>query len=182
MHLVCTLFRARWIGASPEKSDLVNSRVRTKENLVNSVFCRFSWEKSTKCSQNPGLVNEFSVTPRGRLNWTGPIANSSELLIQLISITDTYFGLETNYISATMGICYCAARACLSATLFCCISDHLAWHILCLGDKIQGPSWGQQKRRKPPLWHLLDPRLEVAWGGLKWFKVASSGFRWLKVA
>ena len=42
------------------------------------MFCCFSWEKSTKCSQNPGLVNEFSATPRGRLNWTGPIANGSE--------------------------------------------------------------------------------------------------------
>ena len=27
--------------------------------------------KSTKCSQNPGLVKEFSATPRGQLNWTG---------------------------------------------------------------------------------------------------------------
>ena len=43
------------------------------------MFCCFSWEKSTKCSQKPSLVNEFSATPRGRLNWTGPIANSSEL-------------------------------------------------------------------------------------------------------
>ena len=42
------------------------------------MFCCFSWEKSTKCSQNPGLVNEFSATPRGRLNWTGPIANGSD--------------------------------------------------------------------------------------------------------
>ena len=33
--------------------------------------------------------------------------------------------------------------------------------MLNLGDKIQGPSWGQQKRRTPLLWlqmwHLLDP-------------------------
>ena len=35
------------------------------------MFCCFSWEKSTECSQNPGLVNEFSATPRGHLNWTG---------------------------------------------------------------------------------------------------------------
>ena len=33
-----------------------------------------------------------------------------------------------------------------------------------LGDKVQGPSWGQ-KRRKRPLWHHLDPRFE-------WFEVA----------
>ena len=45
---------------------------------MNSVFCCFSWENSTKCSRNPGLVNEFSASPWGRLNWTGPIANSSE--------------------------------------------------------------------------------------------------------
>ena len=45
------------------------------------MFCCFSWEKSTKCSQNPGLVNEFSATPRGQLNWTGPIANSSYFLL-----------------------------------------------------------------------------------------------------
>ena len=25
-----------------------------------------------------GLANEFSATPRGQLNWTGPIANGSE--------------------------------------------------------------------------------------------------------
>ena len=71
-------FRTRCIGANPEKSDLVNFGVRTKENLVNFVFFCFSWEKSTKCSQNPGLVNEFSATPRGQLNWTGPIANGSD--------------------------------------------------------------------------------------------------------
>ena len=34
--------------------------------------------KIDKMFPNPGLVNEFSATPRGRLNWTGPIANSSE--------------------------------------------------------------------------------------------------------
>ena len=53
-------------------------QIPAKENLVNSVFCCFSWEKSTKCSPNPGLVNQFSATPRGQLNWTGPIANSSD--------------------------------------------------------------------------------------------------------
>ena len=46
---------------------------------MNSVFCCFSWEKRTKCAQDPGLVNEFSATPRGHLNWTGPIANGSEM-------------------------------------------------------------------------------------------------------
>ena len=71
-------FITRRIGANPEKSDLVNFRGPTKKNLVNSVFCCFSWEKSTNCSRKPGLVNEFSATPRGQLNWTGPIANSSD--------------------------------------------------------------------------------------------------------
>ena len=28
--------------------------------------------------QNPGLVNQFSATPRGQLNWTGPIASDSD--------------------------------------------------------------------------------------------------------
>ena len=45
---------------------------------MNSVFCCFSYEKPTKSSQNPGLVNQFSATPRGQLNWTGPIANGSD--------------------------------------------------------------------------------------------------------
>ena len=42
------------------------------------MFCCFSREKATKCSQNPGLVNKVSATPPGQLNWTGPMANSSE--------------------------------------------------------------------------------------------------------
>ena len=37
-----------------------------------------------------------------------------------------------------------------------------------LGDNIQGPPWGQQKRRKPPLRHLLDYVLS----GLRWPKLA----------
>ena len=55
------------------------SGVRTEENLVNSVVCCFSWGKINKSSQNPGLINQFSATPRGQLNWTGPIANSFDL-------------------------------------------------------------------------------------------------------
>ena len=35
--------------------------------------------KMTKSSQNPGLVNLSSATPWGQLNWTGPIANSSDI-------------------------------------------------------------------------------------------------------
>ena len=47
---------------------------------TDSGFYNFSWEKSTKDSQNPGLVNRFSATPGGggQLNWTGPIAKSSQ--------------------------------------------------------------------------------------------------------
>ena len=67
--------QSRKIGFSKSPA----SGVRTEENLVNSVFCWFSLEKLTKCSPNPGLVNQFSATPRGRLNWTGPIANGSEI-------------------------------------------------------------------------------------------------------
>ena len=73
------IIRERRIGVNPEKSDLVNFRGPDEENLVNSVFCCFSWEKSTKSSQNPGLANEFSANLRGQPNWTGPIANSSEI-------------------------------------------------------------------------------------------------------
>ena len=41
-------------------------------------FAVFPRKKLTKCSPNPGLVNQFSATPRGQLNWTGPIANVSD--------------------------------------------------------------------------------------------------------
>ena len=70
--------RTRRIGANPEKSDLVNFRGPDKRKFSELCVCCFSWEKSTKCSPNPGLVNKFSATPRGQLNWTGPIANSSD--------------------------------------------------------------------------------------------------------
>ena len=53
---------------------------------MNSVFCCFYWEKSTECCQNLGLVNEFSATPRGQLNWTSPIANSSCSLFLLQTV------------------------------------------------------------------------------------------------
>ena len=43
------VLRTRWIGANPEKSNLVViSGVRTEENLVNSVFCCFSLGKTHK--------------------------------------------------------------------------------------------------------------------------------------
>ena len=41
-------------------------------------FSKFPGSGLTKCSQNPGLVNQFSATPRGQLNWTGPIAHGSD--------------------------------------------------------------------------------------------------------
>ena len=37
-----------------------------------------------------------------------------------------------------------------------------------LGDKIQGPSCRQQKRRKPPSLALFYPILRPIQGGLKW--------------
>ena len=55
-----------------------------------------------------------------------------------------------------------------------------------LGDKIQGPSRGQQNRQKPPFTALLEPRFErpeVAQGGLEWpkggLKWPKSGLKWL---
>ena len=46
---------------------------------MNSVFCCFFLRKIDKMLPKPWFgVNQFSATPRGRLNWTGPIANSSD--------------------------------------------------------------------------------------------------------
>ena len=50
--------------------------------------------------------------------------------------------------------------------------------LLWWSDKIQGPSWGQQKRRKPSFLAPF-PTFWVFWGGLKWLK---GGLKWLKVA
>ena len=36
------------------------------------MFCCFSWEILTKSSPNPGLVNEFSATPRGQIKLDRP--------------------------------------------------------------------------------------------------------------
>ena len=59
---------------------------------MNSVFCCFSWEKSTKCSQNPGLVDECSATPRGQRNWTGPTANGSEKSVMSVIFPPAILG------------------------------------------------------------------------------------------
>ena len=77
--IAITLFRTRWIGANPEKSDLVNFWGPDWRKFSELCLLLFFLGKSTKYSQNPGLVNEYSVTPRGQLSWTGPIANNSEL-------------------------------------------------------------------------------------------------------
>ena len=76
---LCVLSELTGSGPIPTMrfSKLLGS-VRNKENVVNSVFCCFLG-KSTKYSQNPSLVNQFSATPRGQLNWTGPSANRSNL-------------------------------------------------------------------------------------------------------
>ena len=47
---------------------------------MNSVLCGFFLGKIDKMLPKPGLVNQFSGTPRGQRNWTGPIANSSAIL------------------------------------------------------------------------------------------------------
>ena len=46
-----------------------------------------------------------------------------------------------------------------------------------LGDKIQGPPWGQQKWQKPPFTTPPRPRFEWLEVALNWLK---SGLRWLK--
>ena len=47
----------------------------------------------------------------------------------------------------------------------------------CLGDKIQGPSWGQQKRRKPRFVAHFGLNLEAH---PRWLKVALKCLMWLK--
>ena len=49
-------------------------------------FAVFPRKKLTKYSQNPSLVNQFSATPRGQLNWTGPIANGSDSSVSCPSV------------------------------------------------------------------------------------------------
>ena len=50
---------------------------------------------------------------------------------------------------------------------------------LLLGDKIQGPSWGQQKGRTPSSVAQFGLNFEAR---PKWLKVASGSLKWLKVA
>ena len=71
--------RACRIGANLEKSDLVHFRGPGWRKFSElSVLLFFAGKVLTKYSQNPGLVNQFSASPRGQLNWTGPTANGSE--------------------------------------------------------------------------------------------------------
>ena len=49
--------------------------------------------------------------------------------------------------------------------------------LLTLGDKIQGPSWGQEKRRKPP---FLAPSGPTFKANPRWLKVAKGGLKWPK--
>ena len=72
------LFRTRQIGANPERSDLLNFRGPDRRKFGELCVLLFFPRKPTKCTQNPGLVNHFSATLRGQLNWTGPIANGSD--------------------------------------------------------------------------------------------------------
>ena len=73
-------FRIYQIRASPEKSDSASFRVRTKEeNFSELCVCCFCLKKVNKMlPPKKGLVNQFSATPRGQLNWASLIANSSE--------------------------------------------------------------------------------------------------------
>ena len=68
----------RRIGANPEKSVSKFPGSGLKKNLVNSVLCCFPEKNRQNAPKNPGLVNQFSATPRGQLNWTGPIADGSD--------------------------------------------------------------------------------------------------------
>ena len=59
--------RTHWIGANPEKS----------ENLVNTGFCCFP-RKIGKMLPKPRFSKPIFGPPQGQLDWTGPIANSSD--------------------------------------------------------------------------------------------------------
>ena len=76
--LFCLEIRTRRIGANPEKSGLVNFRGPDWRKFSELCVLLFFLGKTDKMLQNPGLVNQFSATPRGHLNWTGPIANGSD--------------------------------------------------------------------------------------------------------
>ena len=49
--------------------------IKIKWTLCFAFFPAKNWQNAPKI---PGLVNQFSATPRGQLNWTGPVANGSE--------------------------------------------------------------------------------------------------------
>ena len=73
------------MGANPENQILQISGIRTGGILVHSVFCFFILQgKTDKCSQKPGLVNQFSATPRGQL--LGPALLQTVLTNSLIII------------------------------------------------------------------------------------------------
>ena len=55
------------------------------------MFCCFPRKKQTKCSQNLGLVNQFSVAPWGQLNWTGPRGG---LTMETLKLGGALRGLE----------------------------------------------------------------------------------------
>ena len=71
------LLQAELIGLGPIPEVRCELRVWTEKNVVNSVFCCFLGT-ANKSLQNQGLLEQFSVTLRGQLHWTGPIANTSD--------------------------------------------------------------------------------------------------------
>ena len=91
--LAKNMFRARRIGANPGKSDLVNFRGPDWRKFSELCVLLFFLGKLTKCSQNPGLVNECSATPRGQENWIGPIANGSDMCVCYSNSVLTLYGL-----------------------------------------------------------------------------------------
>ena len=79
-HTVST----RRIGANPEKSDLVNFGGPNWRKFSELSVLLFFLGKTDKMLPKSSLVNQFSATPRGQLNWTGPIANGSDTVCSLI--------------------------------------------------------------------------------------------------
>ena len=68
-----------------KKEDMTTTCIPLRHLCCDFLLHLFS-QKLTKCSHNPSLVNQFSATPQGQLNWTGPIASGSDFLFVLWGI------------------------------------------------------------------------------------------------
>ena len=60
-------------------------------------WVRYLGKKRNKMLPKCSLVNEFSATPRGQLNWTGPIANSSNHRKWEVEIHSLVFVVSSKY-------------------------------------------------------------------------------------